>query len=191
MTQKIIFGMILGLTLGHRYHTRKDTLLHIWNNIVNGIWIFAHIFYAYGWQYQSHISVLSTQLQATIMLEQILRVWWYFLINEVKGIYLWFCRNNFCYYRSCGNVILKFHVTITYDALCLATQGPSYRVPVLTPVVQDSLSPEMDMFKLVQLELHCAGTHSSQTSSNLFIMKHLWSASRRLASYWNAFLLSM
>ena len=28
-----------------------------------------------------------------------------------------------------------------------------------------------------------------QTCSNLFIMKHVWSTSRRLASYWNAFLL--
>ena len=56
----------LGLALGHRYHTdivskTRGTSLHIWNNIVNGIWIFAGLFYGYDWQYQiSNFDPFST-----------------------------------------------------------------------------------------------------------------------------------
>ena len=44
-----------------------------------------------------------------------------------------------------------------------------------------------DMFILLQLGPHCT-VYPPPTCSNLFIMKYVRSASRQLASYWNAFL---
>ena len=44
-----------------------------------------------------------------------------------------------------------------------------------------------DIFKLIQVKPHSFG--STQACSNVFIMKHVCSASERLASYWNVFLL--
>ena len=65
-------------------------------------------------------------------------------------------------------------------------------------------TPDMDMFKLIQVEPHCTvdpwtcsnllnlditaeGPPCSRTCSNFFVMKHLWLVSGWLASYGNAF----
>ena len=79
------------------------------------------------------------------------------------------------------------HVTVTRDVLDLTIQG--------LPFVQDPAGPQpwppfrlhMDMFILVELGPHCAGTPTPDIL-NVLIMRLVWLASGRLASYWNAFL---
>ena len=58
--------------------------------------------------------------------------------------------------------------------------GPHYTEP------QSHSSPSLDMFKLVQLGLHCTTLPPSPTWSNLFIMKHWLSECGWLAFDWNA-----
>ena len=59
----------------------------------------------------------------------------------------------------------------------------------VVPSVQDpGPGPALDMFNL-DLTVQGPPLLPCRTCSNLFIMRHVWSTSGRLASYWNAFLL--
>ena len=90
--------------------------------------------------------------------------------------------------QSCGKVMFSVvsvngvggsHVTITHDALNLTIRHPNpprTGTPLQTCSTWTSLYIPSPPYPLPKI------------CSNLFIMKHVWLASGRLASYWNAFL---
>ena len=125
-----------------------------------------------------HLIRVKTRF-SVLLLKFIAKYVWQLASRIVPRIFLVFV----VLQQSCGKVIFS-----VVSVILLTGVGGEGGTHCAGPQPQPQTSLRLlDIFKLIQVKPHSFG--STQACSNVFIMKHVWSASERLASYWNVFLL--